>query len=62
MDAPAGVRTVTGRIDQALAGLSDVQESDVYVAGPPAMITATLATLDRAGIPRGRVHVDSFGG
>ena len=58
----AGAETMTGRVDHALAGLGPMPGFDAYVAGPPVMITAILAELDRAGIARSQTHVDSFGG
>jgi CDP-4-dehydro-6-deoxyglucose reductase len=61
-DLPAGTETVTGRIDHALSNLDGLTGIDAYVAGPPAMIAATLTALDHAGVPRAQVHVDSFGG
>lgn len=62
LDAPAGAETFLGRADHAVSSLGDMKGFDAYLAGPPAMITASLAALDRAGIPRGQTHVDSFGG
>ena len=33
---------------------------EAYVCGPPGMTAATIATLRAAGVPRRRVHVESF--
>jgi ferredoxin-NADP reductase len=32
----------------------------VYVAGPPAMVEATVARLKELGLPEERVHADAF--
>ncbi|MEX2662357.1 MAG: FAD-binding oxidoreductase [Vicinamibacterales bacterium] len=34
---------------------------DVYAAGPPVMLRHVALELDRAGVPKDRVHIDSFG-
>ncbi len=38
----------------------DVADHDVYLCGPPGMTAAALHALRRAGVPRGRVHHESF--
>jgi toluene monooxygenase electron transfer component len=35
-------------------------DSEIYLAGPPAMVRASLAMLDDCGVERTRVHYDSF--
>ena len=34
---------------------------DIYAAGPPVMLRQLGLDLDRGGVPRDRVHIDSFG-
>jgi len=36
-------------------------DRDIYAAGPPVMLRQLGLALDRAGVPRDRVHIDSFG-
>lgn len=62
LSPPPGVKTVTGRVDQALASLAGLAGHDAYLAGPPAMLTGAVAALEQAGVPRARTRVDSFGG
>jgi len=38
----------------------DLAERDVYLCGPPAMISATEKRLRAAGVPRRRLHVERF--
>jgi predicted ferric reductase len=40
--------------------IPDVRHHDVYVCGPPSMTEATIRTLRRCGVPRRRVHRESF--
>ena len=47
-----------GTAAEALGGLRDWSEHDVYVAGPPGMISATLARLRRLDVPDERVRHD----
>ncbi|RCG29558.1 ferric reductase [Sphaerisporangium album] len=37
-----------------------LRDHDVYVCGPPGMTAAAVAALRRAGVPRRRVHHESF--
>jgi predicted ferric reductase len=37
-----------------------LHRQDVYVCGPPGMITAAVEALQAAGVPRRRVHYESF--
>jgi ferredoxin-NADP reductase len=39
----------------------DIAERDVYVCGPETWTAAVRATLAAAGVPAGRVHVETFG-
>ncbi|AEM85280.1 ferredoxin reductase family protein [Streptomyces violaceusniger] len=46
---------------RALRGLvPDLAERDVYLCGPPGMTEAALRALHDAGVPRRRVHHESF--
>jgi ferredoxin-NADP reductase len=38
----------------------DIAERDVYLCGPPAMAVAAISALRRAGVPRRRIHHESF--
>ncbi len=40
--------------------LPDLREHDVYVCGPDGMANAVIAALRRAGVPRRRIHHESF--
>ena len=46
-----------GRVAKAIP---DVRQHDVYLCGPPAMTEATIRTLRRCGVPRRRIHHESF--
>ncbi|WP_205315474.1 ferric reductase-like transmembrane domain-containing protein [Nonomuraea lactucae] len=49
---------LTGRaLRAAVPGLA---RFDVYVCGPPGMTAAACRALRRAGVPRGRIHLESF--
>ena len=39
---------------------NDLRDRDAYVCGPPPMVDAALATLDRLGLPHDRVFFDKF--
>ncbi len=41
--------------------IPDVAERDVYICGPGAWASAVQRTVEDAGTPRGRIHVESFG-
>jgi len=45
-----------------LAGHSVSAECEFYLCGPPLMIGATLAMLERLGVSRERIFYDDFGG
>ncbi|MHA6761054.1 ferric reductase [Streptacidiphilus sp. PAMC 29251] len=51
---------LTGRALRA--AIPDLPEHRVYLAGPPGMTAAAVVALRRAGVPRGRLHSESFGG
>ncbi|TJZ99518.1 ferredoxin reductase family protein [Actinacidiphila oryziradicis] len=38
----------------------DIAEHDVYLCGPPGMTAAAISALRRAGVPRRRIHHESF--
>jgi predicted ferric reductase len=38
----------------------DIAERDVYVCGPPAMVSWLLQNVHSAGVPRRRIHVERF--
>ncbi|MGG7573888.1 ferredoxin reductase family protein [Streptomyces sirii] len=46
---------------RALRGLvPDLPEHDVYLCGPPGMARATVAALERAGVPASHIHSEQF--
>lgn len=46
---------------RAMRGLvPDLAGHDVYLCGPPGMAQAAIGALRRAGVPRGRIHHESF--
>jgi len=51
-----------GTAAEAVGGLRDWSEHDVYVAGPPGMISATVARLRRLDVPDERVRHDPLPG
>jgi CDP-4-dehydro-6-deoxyglucose reductase len=58
--AEAG-RCRTGLVHEALvADVADLGETEVYAAGPPALIAALQAALPARGLPPGRLYFDSF--
>ncbi len=65
----AGLRFLLGPSDGAYdplapralrALLPDLAEHDVYLCGPPGMADAAMASLRRAGVPDGQLHVEIF--
>ena len=38
----------------------DVRRRDVFVCGPPPMVTAAVTALRRLGVPRRRIHTEAF--
>jgi ferredoxin-NADP reductase len=59
LDEPASHAVpLTARALQRL--VPDLAERDVYVCGPPGLTRAALVALRAAGVPRSRVHHESF--
>jgi CDP-4-dehydro-6-deoxyglucose reductase len=51
----------TGWVHQAvLEDIAALSAHDLYMAGPPAMITAARSSFLAAGMPEGQMHYDSF--
>jgi NAD(P)H-flavin reductase/hemoglobin-like flavoprotein len=50
-----------GLISEVVRRYGPWDDHDVFVAGSPEMIRATLRTLDTLGVPPFRVHYDAFG-
>ena len=51
----------TGLITDVVDRLEeDVTEVDAYVCGPPPMVDAAIALLERKGVPESRIHYDKF--
>ncbi|MGW3043222.1 ferredoxin reductase family protein [Kitasatospora sp. NPDC001159] len=40
--------------------LPDLAERDVFLCGPPGMTTAAVKALEEAGVPRRRIHCETF--
>ncbi len=61
---PVGWNGDAGMIDAALIErrVPDWRERRFYVSGPRAMVDATLTTLRRLGVSRGRIRTDYFPG
>ena len=38
----------------------DITEVDAYVCGPPPMVEATIALLERKGVPEAHIYYDKF--
>lgn len=47
-------------LDQVLPGQPMRAQLDVFVCGPPPMVSDTVAALVLAGVPRSRIHTESF--
>lgn len=47
-----------GPIDEVVARLGPWEQHEFFVCGPPAMVRATMRTLDGLGVPSERVHAD----
>lgn len=54
-------RGTCGFVTDLLALVEHPLGSDYYLAGPPPMVDATLAALDRIGVQRDHIHYDRFG-
>jgi propane monooxygenase reductase subunit len=51
----------TGLITDVVDRLEeDVTEVEAYVCGPPPMVDAAIALLERRGVPEARIHYDKF--
>ena len=48
---------ITDVVDRGEADLDDV---DAYLCGPPPMVDAAIALLERRGVPESRIHFDKF--
>lgn len=61
-DAPEGWPHATGFATDAIAAaVEEPRAAEFYVAGPPMMVNAVNALLQRADVPITQVHYDSFG-
>lgn len=51
-----------GRLDQASLDrlVPDLKDSDVFLCGPPAMMTAVRAALAKSGLPKNQLHWERF--
>jgi CDP-4-dehydro-6-deoxyglucose reductase len=60
--APAGARTVVGRVSDAIAASGlDLSGYDAYVAGPRVTVRDTIAALGGLGMPANQIYADSYG-
>ena len=62
-EPPPGWQGETGFIDTDLLARQlppDLSRADVFVCGPPPMLTATLAALERLGVAPEHVHAEQF--
>ena len=60
-DVPPDWDGARGLVHEAvLAGEPELAGCDVYLAGPPAMVTAARAALRARGVPETRIYCDSF--
>lgn len=57
---PRGGHTDVLAGDRLTRILPDVRNRDVFVCGPPGMMTASVAALRTAGVPRRRIHREDF--
>ena len=61
-EQPERMSVVHGTVLDALArDRALLADRDIYAAGPPAMLRQVALELDRAGVVKDRVHIDSFG-
>lgn len=49
-------------VRRAMAGHPAPEDCEYYLCGPPVMISAVLATLERLGVEPGNIFKDDFGG
>jgi propane monooxygenase reductase subunit len=40
--------------------VEDISEVDAYVCGPPPMVEAAIALLERRGVPEAHIYFDKF--
>ena len=60
-DAPGATARRRGLLDAAiLADFTDFAGFKAYLAGPPAMVDATVEALAADGLPRADIHADPF--
>jgi len=59
-EGPTEAPVESGRVTDVLAQLT-VNDHDVYLAGPPAMVDAVDILLEERGVQRDRLFVDRFG-
>jgi NAD(P)H-flavin reductase/hemoglobin-like flavoprotein len=50
-----------GSLSDVVARSGSWHGHDAYVAGPSAMVSATVARLDTLGVPLDRIHIEDFG-
>jgi propane monooxygenase reductase subunit len=51
----------TGLITDVVSRLEgDIAEVDAYVCGPPPMVEAAIALLERRGVPEAHIYFDKF--
>ena len=51
----------TGLITDVVDRLEgDVSEVEAYLCGPPPMVDAAIALLERKGVPESHIHFDKF--
>ena len=56
-----GWKGETGLITDVVDRLEgDVSEVEAYVCGPPPMVEAAIALLERRGVPESQIHFDKF--
>jgi ferredoxin-NADP reductase len=62
-DPPAGWTDESGFIDHALLARhlpGDLRRAEVFICGPPPMLTAALAGLQALGVAPEHVHTEQF--
>ena len=61
MDADADWTGERGLVHEAVArGIDNLADHDVYMSGPPAMVSASRSAFLAAGVPENRLFYDSF--
>ncbi len=60
-DEPGAAERRRGQVgDAVLADIADLAGFKAYLAGPPAMVDATVEALAAHGLPRADIHADPF--